>query len=171
MGCAAEVISLDDVRASQQRQALRQQLHERFERWLDELETHLPDSEPTLAQVSETIWALRQSLTASVAQTIVEQSHPEERNRTYLNCAHCDRLLKARPAVPRTARTMVGDVELERPYFYCRSCHLGTYPLDEVLGLSSGQIQLDVQQAAAVLQAKFLTTPLRPCLADSAASR
>jgi hypothetical protein len=30
MGCAAEVIALDDVRTSQQRQALRQQLHERF---------------------------------------------------------------------------------------------------------------------------------------------
>ena len=39
MGCAAEVIALDDVRASQQRQVLRQQLHERFDRWIDELET------------------------------------------------------------------------------------------------------------------------------------
>ena len=48
----------------------------------------------------------------------------------------------------RTARTLVGDVEIERPYFYCRSCRVGTYPLDAVLGLSSGQIQLDVQQAA-----------------------
>ena len=59
MGCAAEVISLDDVRASQQRQALRQQFHEHFDRWLDELETQLPDPEATLAQVSETIWTLR----------------------------------------------------------------------------------------------------------------
>jgi hypothetical protein len=32
----------------------------------------LPKSEPTLAQVSETIWALRQQLTAGIAQTIVE---------------------------------------------------------------------------------------------------
>jgi hypothetical protein len=75
MGCAAEVISLDDVRASQQRQALRQHLHERFDQWLDELETQLPEPQPTLAQVSETIWTLRQSLTAGVAQTIVEQTH------------------------------------------------------------------------------------------------
>ena len=47
MGYAAEVIALDDVRASHQRQALRQQLHECFERWLDALETQLPDSAPT----------------------------------------------------------------------------------------------------------------------------
>ena len=46
MGCAAEMISLDEVRASQQRQALRQKLHEHFDRWLDELETQLPEPQP-----------------------------------------------------------------------------------------------------------------------------
>jgi hypothetical protein len=78
MGCAAEVITLDDVRARQQRQALRHQLHERFDRWLDEVEAQLPEPKATVAQVSETIWALRQSLTAGVAQTIVEQHHQGE---------------------------------------------------------------------------------------------
>ncbi len=149
MGCAAEVISLDDVRASQQRQVLRQQLHERFERWLDELETQLPESQPTLAQVSETIWTLRQPLTAGVAQTIVEHTHHEERHRQHLSCPSCERPLSARPAVTRTAQTLIGDVEVQRPYFYCRDCHLGRYPLDEALGLSAGRIQLDVQQASA----------------------
>jgi hypothetical protein len=38
MGYAAKGIALDDVRASQQHQALRQQLHERFDQWLDALE-------------------------------------------------------------------------------------------------------------------------------------
>ena len=148
MGCAAEVISLGEVRASQQRQTLRQHLHERFDRWLDALETHLPEPKPTLAQVSETIWMLRQFLTAGVAQTIIEQTHQAEREQQSLRCARCTRLLNARPPVSRTARTLVGDVEIERPYFYCRSCHLGTYPLDAVLGLNSGQMHLDVQQAA-----------------------
>jgi hypothetical protein len=149
MGYAAEVITLDDVRASQQRQVLRQQLHERFDHWLDELETQLPESEPTLTQVSETIWKLRQALTAGVAQTIVEQTHHAERDRASLTCAQCDRLLQARAVVPRTVQTLIGDVEVQRPYFYCRTCHLGRSPLDEVLGLSPGRIQLDVQQLAA----------------------
>jgi hypothetical protein len=98
--------------------------------------------------VSETIWALRQSLTASVAQTIVEQTHHDEQERTHLTCPQCARRVTARPAVPRTVRTMVGDVELERPYFYCCSCRLGTYPLDEALGVRAGQMQCDVQRAA-----------------------
>ena len=151
MGCAAEVIVLDDVRASHQRQALRQQLHERFDHWLDALAVQLPESAPTVAQVSETIWALRQSLTAGVAQTIVEHTHPEERDREYLKCGTCHCLLKARPAVSRTAQTLIGDIEVQRPYFYCRDCHLGRYPLDDILGLRAGRIQLDVQQAAAEL--------------------
>src|SRR5918992_574767 len=151
MGCAAKIIALDDVRASQERQALRQHLHERFDQWLDEVEAQLPEANATLAQVSETIWSLRQGLTAGVAQTLIEQSHPEERGRPSLRCPTCDRLLSARPAVSRTVRTLVGALEIERPYFYCRYCRVGTYPLDGVLGLSPGQIQLDVQQAAADL--------------------
>jgi hypothetical protein len=148
MGCAAEIIALDDVRASQQRQALRQHLHARFDRWLDEVEARLPEAKPTLAQVSETIWSLRQALTAGVAQTLIEQSYQDERDRQSLRCATCARRLSARPSVSRTVRTLVGDLEIERPYFYCRSCRLGTSPLDVALGLSAGQIQPEVQQAA-----------------------
>jgi hypothetical protein len=43
---------------------------------------------------------------------------------------------------------MVGAIELERPYFYCQVCRAGTYPLDVVLGVGAGRMQLDVQQAA-----------------------
>ena len=151
MGYAAQVIALDDVRASQQRQVLRQQLHERFDQWLDEVEAELPDPAPTVAQVSETIWSLRQQLTAGVAQTMIAHTHQQEQRRKSLTCATCERLLKARPAVPRTAQTLIGAIEVQRPYFYCRDCHQGRYPLDEVLGVSLGRIQLDVQQAAAEL--------------------
>jgi hypothetical protein len=84
-----------------------------------------------------------------VAQTIVEQTHQEEQHRQYLSCPSCERPLRARPAVTRTTQTLIGDIEVQRPYFYCRSCHLGRYPLDNVLGLSAGRIQLDVQQVAA----------------------
>jgi hypothetical protein len=145
MGCATEIISLDDVRAMQQRQALRHQLHERFDQWLDAVEARLPEAKPTLAQGSETIWSLRQGLTAGVAQTMIEQTHQEERHRKALRCATCDRLVSARPSVSRTVHTLVGDLEIERPYFSCRYCRVGTSPLDTVLGLSARQMQLDVQ--------------------------
>ena len=128
---------------------MRQQLHERFDHWLDELETQLPESEATLAQVSATIWKLRQDLTAAVAQTIVEQTHHAERDRASLKCPQCDRLLKARAVLSRTVQPLIGEVEVQRPSFSCRTCHLGRSPLDEVLGVRAGRMQRDVQQLAA----------------------
>jgi len=50
---------------------------------------------------------------------------------------------------------MIGDIEVQRPYFYCHHCHRGRYPLDEVLGLSAGRMQLDVQQAAVELATEW----------------
>jgi Uncharacterised protein family (UPF0236) len=147
VGCA-EVISLDQVRARKHWTTLRQQLHERFDRWLDQLEAALPEVAPTLGQVSETIWALRQQLTGGVAETIVHQTHPEEQRRPQMPCPTCARLLPARGPVQRYVETMVGTIELERPYFYCQVCHAGSYPLDEVLGVRAGRMQPDVQQAA-----------------------
>jgi hypothetical protein len=98
--------------------------------------------------VSETIWGLRQPLTASVAQTIIEHRYHAEQRRTSLHCATCERLLQAHSTVLRTVETLVGAIELERPYFYWRHCQCGRYPLDEVLGLCAGRMHHDVQQAA-----------------------
>ena len=148
MGCA-EIISLDEVRARKHWTTLRQRLHERFDRWLDQLESAWPEGEPTLGQVSETIWALRQQLTGGLAETLVQHTHQEEQSRQHMPCPTCARLLTARGPVSRRVETLVGAVELARPYFYCRVCSEGTYPLDDKLHMSAGRIQLDVQQAVA----------------------
>ena len=147
MGCA-EVISLDQVRARKHWTTLRQRLHERFDQWLDQLESALPEGAPTLGQVSETVWTLRQQLTSGVAETIVQHTHQEEQHRPHMPCPTCARRLTARGPVHRCVETMVGTIELERPYFYCLGCREGTYPLDEVLDVSAGRIQRDVHQAA-----------------------
>ena len=73
------------------------------------------------------------------------------------------RLLRARPAVPRTAQTMIGDIEVQRAFVYCHYCHRGRYPLDESLGLSAGRMQLDVQQAAVDLATELPLRRLRRC--------
>jgi hypothetical protein len=150
MGCA-EIISLDEVRARKQWESLRPQLHARFDPWLDRLEEQWPESEPTMAAVTETIWALRQALPGGLTETIVAHLHQDENLRQQSHCPPCDRLLPARASVPRTVETMVGPVQLERPYFYGRTCHCGVYPLDKVLGLTAGRTPRDVQKAATKL--------------------
>jgi hypothetical protein len=147
----AEVISLDEVRASKQWASLPQQLHDSFDLWLDHLQAQLPEPDPTLAQITETVWTLRQNLTGSLTEAVVEQAHRFEYMRKQIVCKTCQRILTPRPLVPRTVDTMVGSVRLERPYFYCRVCQKGVYPLDEALGLTPGRHQLDVQKAVAKL--------------------
>src|SRR5437667_3317225 len=80
---------------------------------------------------------------------MVEQALLAERSRQYTYCPQCGRRLRARPSVPRTVQTMVGPVQVERPYFYCTSGCGGMYPFDRALALAPGRTQLDVQQAAA----------------------
>src|SRR5919206_3272914 len=148
---AAKVIAFEEVRARKQWDALRGQLHTRFDQWLDELEAQLPEPVPSLAQVTETVWNLRQALTGGLTEAIVEHAHRDEHTRQQSRCPQCDRLLTARAPVQRTVETLVGLVQLERPYFYCPACSMGMYPLDEVLGLSPGRTHLDVQKAAVKL--------------------
>ena len=66
---AAEVISFDEVRARNHWTMLRQRLHERFDRWLDTLQGRLSEPQPTLSEVTQAVWDLRQSLTGSVADS------------------------------------------------------------------------------------------------------
>jgi hypothetical protein len=49
---------------------------------------------------------------------------------------------------------MVGKVKLKRPYFWCKNCSEGFYPLDEALNLSGRKKQWDMQKAATRLAAE-----------------
>jgi hypothetical protein len=144
----AEVISLPEAHASKQWHTLRQQLHERFDQWIDTLEAQLNDLPTTLAHVSQTVWDLRQALPGGITETLVTQAHAQECMRQQLPCHRCARMLHVRDHVCRTVDTLVGPVEVERPYFYCRTCRQGRYPLEEALDLAPGRTQLDVQKAA-----------------------
>ena len=148
---AAEVIAFEEVRARKQWSSLRQRLHERFDQWLDTLEQAWHEPPATLSEVTATVWDLRQQLTGGITETIVAHTHEGERQRRQASCPRCTRVLQVQAHVGRTVETMVGPVTLERPYFYCRSCRAGLYPLDEALGLVAACKQLDMQHAAAQL--------------------
>ena len=114
---AAEVISFEEVRARKQWDALRGQLHTRFDQWRDGLEAPRPEATPTLAPVTETVWNLRQELTGGLTETIVAHAHRGASTRPQTPCPQCERGWKARAPVSRTVETMVGAVQRERPYF------------------------------------------------------
>jgi hypothetical protein len=61
----AEVISSDEVRATQRLSQLRQQLHESFDQWLDRLEPHLDDEPMSLTDLTAVMRQLRQDVKTS----------------------------------------------------------------------------------------------------------
>jgi hypothetical protein len=89
----AEVISLDEVRASKQWVSLRQQLHDYFDQWLDDLQAQLPEPETSLAQITKIVWTLRQGLTGGLTKVIVEHAHRFEYMRQQIMCQSCQRMV------------------------------------------------------------------------------
>jgi hypothetical protein len=148
------VISLAERREQKQRAEFRQQLHERFDHWLDQLEEQVKEAKPTLEQITRAVWERRQELTGSLAAAVLEQRYHTEQTQRSAPCPQCGRLVAARGVVSRTLETAVGEVELSRPYFYCGPCGQGFAPLDSALELAPGRKQFDLQQAGAKLAAE-----------------
>jgi Uncharacterised protein family (UPF0236) len=150
----AAVISFEESRQAFAKTRARQELHAYLDRWLERVEANMPDDTPSLEALTQAVFALRQELTGKITEVLVAQRHAQGLNQRIMPCPHCQRPLPARPAPPRTVHTMVGEVSLARPYFYCPDCQQGFAPLDDALQLSERRTQWDMQQAATRLAAE-----------------
>jgi hypothetical protein len=147
----AAVIALAEVRAQKQRVQLRQQLQEQFAHWLDRVEEHVKEPKPTLEDFTSAVWELRQELTGQLTTALIEQRYGAEQEQRQAPCPQCGQQVAARGVVTRRVETLVGEIELARPYFYCVPCRQGFAPLDATLGMAPGRKPFDVQHAAAKL--------------------
>jgi hypothetical protein len=147
----AAILSLEEFRDTRRRGEIRQRLHDRFERWLDGLEARVKASQPTLEELTQAVFTLRQELTQAVTEGLVEQAHRALVEQRTAACPRCRQTLAARGPHERTVETLVGAIRLQRPYFYCERCQLGTAPLDEALQVTERRKQPDVQKAAVQL--------------------
>jgi hypothetical protein len=147
----AAILSLEEFRDAQGRTEVRQRLHDRFDRWLQRVEDHVKEPQPTLEELTQAVFALRQELAQPMTEGLVEQAHRAELEPRMALCPQCGQTLSARGPQERTIETLVGALRLRRPYFYCECCQLGTTPLDEALQLTERRKQPDVQKAAVKL--------------------
>jgi hypothetical protein len=150
MTCSA-ILSLEDFRDTHRRAAMRQRLHDRFDRWLEQLEDGMQDPTPTLAALTQAVLALRQELTHAVTEGLVEHTHHAALEQRTAVCPQCGPTLAVRAPQDRTVETLVGAIRLRRPYFYCERCQCGTTPLDQALQLTKRRKPPDVQKAAVQL--------------------
>jgi hypothetical protein len=148
---SAAILSLDEFRDTQRRVEIRQHLHDRFDHWLNRLEERVKEPQPTLEQLTQAVFALRQELTQWVTEGLVEQTHRALLEQRTAACPQCGQTLSARGPGERTVETLVGAIRLQRPYFDCERCQLGSSPLDAALGVTDRRKQPDVQKAAVQL--------------------
>ena len=57
------ILSLEELLDTPCRTAVRQRLHDRFNQWLDTLEARVKAPQPTLEQLTQAVFALRQEWT------------------------------------------------------------------------------------------------------------
>jgi hypothetical protein len=145
----AAVLSFEETRQTFAKTRARHHLQAYVDVWLDNLEAHMSDDPPSLAEVTQAVFAMRQELTGRITEGLVEQRHAQVLQQRTLACPHCQRLLAARPAPPRPVHTRVGEVSLARPSFYCMPCQQGFSPVDEALQLSERRTPWDRQKAGA----------------------
>ena len=126
---SAAILSLETFRDAHRRIEVRQCLHDRFDAWLNGLEAHMEDRTPTLEELTQAVFALRQELTQAVTEGLVEQAHRATVEQRTATCPQCGQTLSARGLQERTVETLGGAVRLRRPYFYCLHCQPGYHPV------------------------------------------
>jgi len=110
----------------------------------------------SITDISKSLFQNRSEIMGQAALALIEKKFGYLLDQQYCECPLCDRRIKAKPEkVKREIETIVGPVPLYRPYFYCRNCSFGFYPLDDILGLSNRKVQPDIQELEAWLAAEM----------------
>jgi hypothetical protein len=157
---------LAEVRERKQQAEFRRHVHERLDQWLEALEEHMTEPKPTLEQLTRAVWERRQELTGRLTTALLERRYEAEQGQRSAPCPQCGRIVAARAVVSRRVSTLVGGVEVDRPYFYCVPCGHGFAPLDAALGLAAGRKRFDLQRAAAKLTAEVPYETARELFAE-----
>ena len=100
---------------------------------------------PTLLALSREMQLARQDLTGALLAAAIARAYGVELDRTHAPCPQCTKLLARKRLDRKQLSTLLGPVELARPYFYCARCRHGFHPLDEALGVAAATHQYDVQ--------------------------
>jgi hypothetical protein len=147
----AAILSREECRDAQRRTAVRQCLQERFDRWRQRVEDPVKAPQPTLEELTQAVFALRQEWTQAVTEGLGEHAHRAALEPRTALCPQCGQTWSARGLPERTVETLVGAIRLRRPSCSCERCERGRAPLDAALELTNRRQPPDVQQAAVQL--------------------
>lgn len=106
---------------------LKDQLVKAYEEKLDRLFEELdPQDELHLNDIEEAALALRKEVGQEVTQALVnEQSRPKTPG---IICPNCEQRMQNKGKKAKHISTRSGEVDMERPHYYCANCGTGFFP-------------------------------------------
>ena len=108
-----------------------------------------------LQDISNAIFQGKAEILGHLMLGLIEKKFGHLLHQEICHCPLCNKKMEKHPDKKRTVETLAGRIELNRPYFYCRRCNYGCFPLDEALQLSDSSKQYDVQGAQAWLSSEM----------------
>ncbi len=116
-----------------QRRAIEQQLRERINRLVGEALAEARQDKPlSLSDIEDIALAVRAKVGQEMVQTLVsKQGAVAVPGPT---CEQCGREMHYKGLKKRRIVSRSGEVNWERPYYYCERCRRGFFPQDETFG-------------------------------------
>ena len=112
----------------QSREEMKGKLMKEAEAIIDELlDWHLEIDKPNLSQVEGKVLALRQRLSEQMSQTVIENQEAV-RPVPGPSCGKCGQEMRYKGLKQNTVSSWVGELKLERGYYYCEHCRRGLFP-------------------------------------------
>ena len=109
----------EDKRAALEAKA--KELIDELMKWSDETE------KPTLTQMEEEIMRLRQKLSESMLEAVIEKQE-KQRPVPGPRCPKCWAEMDYKGEKTRRVTSRVGEVEVERGYYHCSQCKESIFP-------------------------------------------
>lgn len=89
--------------------------------WADEVE------KPNLSQIEDVVMELRERLSRKMAKKVIE-GQAEVRPVPGPACPECGQEMRYKGDKSKRVNSWVGQLELERGYYYCEGCRVGDFP-------------------------------------------
>ena len=126
---------------------VRARAHQHLDAWLDQLAPLFDQpAAPSLRELSGRFTETRGQLLGGCLKALAEALYAQFRDQRQTHCPHCGQVLNRKRLDSKRITTLQGELQLERPYFYCAECHRGFHPLDQALELAHGVHQYDIQE-------------------------
>lgn len=83
--------------------------------------------EPNLTQIEDIVLELRQRFSEEMAREVIEAQEAKQA-AVGPPCPECGQEMRYKGQKSVVPQTWVGDVKIERGYYYCEGCKVGLFP-------------------------------------------